>query len=84
MTVPEMPAAQEREQSLELAVILRHYRLNEAERFALPFYQRIVSLFQWPNVCSMVQWLKEPARKDKCAALIRGLAEKPLTQPENG
>ena len=63
-----------------LSVIFKHYTMDPSERYALPLYQRIADLFQWPNVCSMVKWLKEDARREKCAALIRAMVEKPLEQ----
>ena len=66
------------EQEALLSVIFRHYRMVPAEEYALPFYLRIADLFQWPNVCAMIKWLKEDTRREKCAALIRALAEKPL------
>jgi len=68
------------EQEALLSVIFRHYTMDPAEKFAFPFYRRIADLFQWPNVCSMVKWLNEDDRREKCAALIRALAEKPLDQ----
>jgi hypothetical protein len=52
--------------------------MNDVEKYAFPYYQRIADLFQWPNVCSMVKWLKENARRGKCVSLIRALAEKPI------
>ena len=66
------------EQEELISVIFKHYAMDQAEKFAFPFYQRIADLFQWPNVCSLVKWLKEDARREKCVALIRALTEKPL------
>lgn len=78
MSVSEMIAKKELEQAAMMSVILRHYTLNEAEKFALPYYQRITDLFQYPDVCQMVKWLKDPERKEKCAKLIRALIDKPM------
>ena len=78
MSIPEIIAEKEARQADMLSVILRHYGLNDTEKFALPFYQRIVDLFQYPDVCQMVKWLKEPERKEKCAKLIRALVDKPM------
>ena len=36
----------------------------------------IVDMFQYPDVCLMVEWLNSEARKDKCADLIKALVEK--------
>ncbi len=66
------------EQTDMISVILKHYTMNEVEIFAFPLYQRIADLFQWPNVCSMVKWLNEDARKEKCIKLIQALLDKPL------
>ena len=77
-TVEQIMEKMEKEQAEMLSVIFKHYAMNETEKFAFPFYQRIADLFQWPNVCSIVKWLKEDARKEKCIALIRALVEKPL------
>lgn len=78
LSVPEIIAKQDDEQSKELSVILRHYELNDEEKYAFPYYKRIVDMFQYPNVCLMVELLKDSTRKDKCAELIRALAKKPL------
>ena len=66
------------EQADTLSVILRHYAMNDAEKYAFPYYKRIVELFQYPNVCEMVKWLKEDVRKDKCVKLIQALVDKPV------
>lgn len=68
----------EAEQMDLLAVIFGHYTMNETERAVLPHYQRITDLFQWPNVCAMIKWLKEDARREKCAELIRILVGRAL------
>ncbi len=78
LSVEQIVEKMETEQADMLSVIFKHYTMNEVERFVFPHYQRIADLFQWPNVCSMVKWLKEDTRKDKCVALIRALTEKPL------
>ena len=66
------------EQADTLSVILQHYALNDTEKFAFPYYKRIVDLFQYPDVCEMVKWLKDEARKDKCVELIQALVDKPM------
>lgn len=78
LTVEQILEKMEIEQADMLSVIFRHYTMNEAEVFAFPLYQRIANLFQYPNVCSMAKWLKDDARKDKCAQLIQALVDKPL------
>ena len=78
LSVEQIVEKMKNEQADMLSVIFEHYTMNEVERFVFPYYQRIGDLFQWPNVCSMVKWLKEDTRKDKCVALIRALTEKPL------
>lgn len=78
LSVPEIIARQDSEQEDNLAVIFKNYSLNDAEKYAFPYYKRIVDMFQYPDVCEMVEWLKNDARRDKCAELIRALADKPL------
>lgn len=78
MTVPAILVRQDAAQNEALSVILRHYALNDDEKYAFPYYKRIVDLFQYPNVCSMVAWLHHDARREPCAAFIRALVEKPL------
>lgn len=78
MSVPEMIQRMNAVQEGQLSVIFRHYTMNGAERFAFPYYQRIVNLFQYPNVCAMVKWLREDARHGKCTELIRALTDQPL------
>ena len=78
MSVSEMLSKQDREQDDELSVIYRHYVLNDSEKYAFPYYRRIVNLFQYPNVCLMTEWLQSDARREKCADLIKALIEKPL------
>lgn len=78
LSVQEILTRMDTEQADTLSVILRHYAMNDAEKYAFPYYKRIVDLFQYPNVCEMVKWLKEDARKDKCVALIQALVDKPV------
>lgn len=78
MSVAEIVAGMDAKQEDTLSVILRHYTMNRAERFAFPYYKRIIDLFQYPDVCLMVKWLKDTARKEKCVALIQALVDKPL------
>lgn len=78
LSVPEIIARLDHEQEDNLAVIFKHYSLNDAEKYAFPYYKRIVDMFQYPDVCEMVEWLKNDARRGKCAELIRALADKPL------
>ena len=78
LSVPEIILKQDMEQDDSMAVILKHYTMTDAEKYAFPYYKRIVDLFQYPNVCSMAEWLQQELRKDKCAELIKIMAEKPL------
>lgn len=78
MTVPETLLKQEKEQEELLSVIFRNYMLNDAERYAFPYYKRIVDLFQYPNVCAMTEWLQSEKHREKCVELIRALIEKTL------
>ena len=78
MSVQEMIARMESAQAEALSVIFRHYTMNGAEHFAFPYYQRIVDLFQYPNVCAMVKWLKEDARREKCVGLIQAMMDRPM------
>ena len=78
LSVEEIIAKQDTEQYDALAVILRHYELSDIEKYALPYYKRIINMFQYPNVCSMVEWLNSDARKEKCLALIEALVKKEL------
>lgn len=77
-SVPEIILKQDTEQADSLAVILQHYILSNVEKYAIPYYKRIIDMFQYPNVCSMVEWLQSDARKEKCADLIKAMVEKPL------
>ena len=78
LSVSEIVARMDTEQADTVSVILRHYALDDIEKFAFPYYKRIVDLFQYPNVCEMVKWLKDEARKGKCVALIQALVDKPM------
>lgn len=78
LSVPEIIAKQDSEQAEVLSVILKHYTLNDDEKYALPYYKRIVDLFQYPDVCLMIKWLGDDSRKDKCVEFINALIEKPL------
>ncbi len=78
LTVAEILEKQDKKQEEYLAVILCHYTLNDDEKYAFPYYKRIVNMFQYPNVCLMVKWLGEDARREKCATLIKAMIEKPL------
>lgn len=78
MSIEEIIKNQDTKQSDRLAVILRHYTLSDIEKYALPYYKRIIDMFKYPNVCSMVDWLNDSTRKEKCVALIKALVERPL------
>lgn len=78
LTVPELLNAMEQGQKKKMEPILRHYALNGLEKRLMPYYNQIAELFQWPNMCAMRKWLREENRRDKCAALIRGIMDRPL------
>ena len=78
LSVEEILAKQDTEQYDALNVIFRHYKLSDIEKYALPYYKRIADMFQYPNVCSMVEWLNNDTRKDKCADFIEAMLEKVL------
>lgn len=78
LSVAELIVKQDTEQADSMAVILQHYTLADVEKYAFPYFKRIIDLFQYPNVCSMVEWLQSDLRKDKCAELIKALVEKSL------
>lgn len=80
LSVPEILSKQDSEQNDALSVILRHYTLNDDEKYALPYYKRIVDMFQYPDVCLMTEWLDNDTRRGKCAELITALMDKPLRQ----
>jgi len=78
LTVDEILQRIDGEQEILLAVIFENYTMNDLEKRLLPYYKRIADLFQWPNVCLMVKWLKDSSRKEKCISLIRALVNKPF------
>lgn len=78
ISVQEIIEKMDVEQEDSMAVVFRHYTMNDVEKYAFPYYKRIVDLFQYPDVCEMVKWLKEETRKDKCVELIQALVDKPL------
>ena len=78
LSVVELISKQNEEQADSMAVILRHYTLTDIEKYAFPYYKRIVDLFQYPNVCSMVEWLKSDSRRGKCVEFIKAMVEKPF------
>ncbi len=80
--VSEILEKMDREQEELLSVIFQHYTMNEAERYAVPYYKGIVDLFQYPDVCLMVKWLGEESHRDKCIQLIEALVQKILHQTE--
>ncbi len=80
MSVGEITHKIDSEQAELLPAIFENYTMNDLEKRLFPYYKRISDLFQWPNVCSFQKWLKEDARKAKCIALIRALADKPFTE----
>lgn len=83
LSVEQLLSRMELEQEEELKVILRHYALNDAELYAMPYYRRIADMFQYPNVCLMVKWLKDDERREKCVRLITALLGKPLVSREH-
>ena len=78
LSVREIISKQDAEQAEKMSVILRHYTLNDLEQYVIPYYKRIVNIFQYPDVCSMIKWLNNDSRREKCACLIKALTEKPL------
>ncbi len=78
LTIPGMLEQMDRSHAQESAPIYRHYTLNDLEKRLYPYFQQIVYLFQYPNACAMVAWLKNDARREKCAQLIEALIKKPL------
>lgn len=79
LSIQDIISKQDSEQNEELSVILKHYTLNEDEKYAWPYYKRIADLFQYPNVCLMTEWLESDQRREKCAELIRAMIEKQLS-----
>lgn len=58
-----------------LTSIFKHYTLNNDEEYAFVYYRQIINLFQYPNVCAMVEWLNNDLRQSKCIDLITCLAK---------
>ena len=79
LSVEDILRKQDSVQSEYLAIILQNYALNDDEKYAFPYYKRIVNLFQYPNVCSMTEWLESDFRREKCTKLIKALIDKPLS-----
>lgn len=77
LSVSELLDKRAAEQRDMLSVIFRHYSLSGDEIYAFPYYKRIIDLFQYPNVCAMVQWLGENTRREKCAEMIEALLKMP-------
>ena len=59
-----------------LKSIFKHYSLNPLESRLFPYYKRIVDLEQYPNVCQMVRYLKDGARREKAVRLVETLISK--------
>ena len=78
LTVEEILVKQDTEQEESLKVILKHYKLNDIEKYAIRYYARITNLFQYPNVCLMVDWLDDETKRSKCAKLIEAMVDKPI------
>ena len=78
LSVAEIIAKQDSAQIELLEIILRQYVLNDDEKYALPYYKRIVDMFQYPDVCLMVKWLDDDNCRDKCIELIAAMMENPL------
>lgn len=78
MSVADFIDINDREQQALLEIIYENYQLNDLEKKLLPYYKRIVDLFQHPNASAMSTWLKDETRREKCVALITALIEKPL------
>lgn len=73
MTVPEILEMMGTVQDSLLDIIWESYQMNDLERRLLPCFRKICDLFQWPNVCSLREWLKDDTRRDKALALIGGI-----------
>ncbi len=58
-----------------LARIFKHYTLNKDEEYAFGYYRQIINLFQYPNVCALIDWLRSDMRRNKCIDLITCLAK---------
>lgn len=76
MSIPEILSAIDAEQSEALGVILSNYSLNPLEEKMLPFFKGISDLFQYPNVCQLIEWLKDDTRREKAAKLIEEILKR--------
>ncbi len=83
MDISEIPAQMRHTQNRLLRGILASYDLNPLELRLLPYYRQIVDLFQYPDVCLMNTWLRDPARREKAAALLRALLSLPIEEGEH-
>ncbi len=78
LSIPEILEKMERESAELASAIFRHYAMNDLEKWLYPYFQRIANLFQYPNVCAMVKWLKDENRREKCVGLIQAMTEAKL------
>lgn len=78
LSIDEILTLQDKKQEESLKVILEHYEINEIEKYAIRYYARITNLFQYPNVCLMVEWLSDDSKKEKCVKLIEAMIDKPI------
>lgn len=76
MSVSEILSAIDAEQSEVLDVILSNYSLNPLEQKMLPYFKGISDLFQYPNVCQLVEWLRDETRREKAVKLIEEMMKK--------
>ncbi len=76
MDIPEILSAIDTKQSEVLGCILANYSLNPLEQKMLPYFKGISDLFQYPNVCQMIEWLKDDTRREKATQLIAGMIKK--------
>lgn len=73
MTIPEILDMLKNKQDGLLDLIWASYERNEVEKQMLPHFRMLCDLFQYPNVCSLCEWIKEENRRDKALDLIREL-----------
>lgn len=59
------------EQDDKMALILRHYSLNEDERRVLEHYRAIIMLCQYPHVVWFCRLLEDPRRRAEILTLLR-------------
>lgn len=59
-----------------------YYTPSDEEKRLIPYFKQIVDLFQYPNVCAMVKWLKEASRREKCAMLIEEMMKRTMKYQE--